>query len=242
MTHGLGAADRVAVYTVNYDALLDRGLLTVEEELVAGVPPFVLADQFSGQPGDVWALAISGVPGDALPVHVRRTKEWPRQRTVDLYHLHGGEQWLRTRDGEVVKAAHLNDVRAQHLFTRWAEGEAIAARPVLLLTDQKSHVADLPPFDEDYARLRRDLRDADRVVVAGYGFGDVPLNRTIGEAWRHPGRNANAHWLITRRGCPDDEQNQAIAAMREKLETQELPEVRFGPLPDVLEAEADFFA
>jgi hypothetical protein len=241
LTKGLAAGDRMAVYTVNYDALLDRGLLAVAQELVAAVPRFALADQFSGQPGDVLQFRISAVPGDALLVHVRRAKELPRHRTVDLYHVHGGEQWLRAGDGAVMKAAHLNDVRARHLFTRWANGEAIAAQPVVLLTDQKSRVADLPPFDEDYTRLRRDLFDADRVVITGYSFGDLPLNRTISEVWRHPGRNAAGHWMITRRDCPEEEQDQVIATMRAKLETQDLPEVRFGGLPDVLEAEDDSF-
>lgn len=242
LTEGQQAADRVAIYSLNYDALLDRALFALMGELAPdGQPRIRLADEFSGHDADAFQVPVSNVVGDAIVARLPRTDTWTdRRRPLDLFHLHGGEQWLRTSDGLHVKA-QLADIRARHLHERWMAGESLLVQPAVVLTDQKSRAVDRPPFDNDYAHLRDDLLAADRVVISGYGFGDVPLNRVLGEAYRKTHSNPTAVWLITRRAIPPEEEALEVAFLRGALDLQELPAIAFGDLPQVLEEQNDLF-
>jgi hypothetical protein len=103
---------------------------------------------------------------------------------IRLHHLHGAGTWLRYR-GDIYKARALSELRACRLYTSWAEGiegqedEGEWVAPSVLLGDQKETWVTIPPFNESYERLAWTASTAEELVVAGYGFGDLPLNRAL---------------------------------------------------------------
>ena len=51
----------------------------------------------------------------------------------------------------------------------------------MLLGDQKGRTVGRSPFDETYTRLVAAISTAHEIVVAGYSFGDEPINRILRE-------------------------------------------------------------
>jgi len=242
-TKGLKGSDALAIYTVNYDPLLDRALLDLRYETIARFfkrRRYSLADEFSGLPGDATAMTLA--PG-THPVTAlgRRAEPYLRQQSVDLIHLHGGQQWFQTPTGGVLKAA-LSEIRAADLYGRWLRGEEVGVRPSVVLTDQKSKAVLRAPFAEAYSRLKRDLSQADRVAIVGYGFGDEPLNEHLRLALAGT-RPLGATWLINRNACaPADEpgvRTRTAAALG--LAIDKLPDLLLRSLPTIVAEREKFF-
>jgi hypothetical protein len=93
-----------------------------------------------------------------------------------------------------VEGARHRCLRTRNVFARWAAGEALPTRPRLILTDQKARAVALEPFARSYAALGEGLSKADRVMIAGYSFGDVPLNEVLAHGWR--ARTTTSNWLL----------------------------------------------
>jgi hypothetical protein len=93
--------------------------------------------------------------------------------------------------GRIWKAEHIGEIRDAGLFTAWAEGmegrgEPGEVEPVVLLGDQKGTSVDRSPFNETYEAFISAVSRADEIVLAGFSFADLPLNRTIA-TYRPPG-------------------------------------------------------
>jgi hypothetical protein len=142
----------VALFTLSYDTLLDSALL----ESRGGW----FYDGFAGpqlklnQPIDRW----SG--------------------TMPLYHLHGSVLWYEDPNGQVRKTRSDNFMHGA-LLPEWTAGNDGLGLPVVVLTDAKMPAVARHPFDLFYQELWRELADARVFVVAGYAFGDEPVNRVI---------------------------------------------------------------
>lgn len=189
ITAGLGADNEASIYTVNYDALLDQELLEAQRNSHGALR---LDDEFAPLGGTATVtLPLPGAP--SLHLIGLRPPQLLRPGNLHLFHLHGALQWVEY-SGETWKVKEINELRVNHVFDHWRDGKILPVRPRLILTDQKDRAVGLDPFASDYTALRTDLAAADRVLIAGYGFGDVPLNDELARAWRN--RAPAARWLI----------------------------------------------
>ncbi len=163
------ADGEVDVFVLNYDALLDSGLVGLYE-----TGTFRLMDEFHGGTGHDFKLA-----GDKVYCFSLRDAPYhPDRPRVRLHHLHGAATWFRSGD-QVRKAQHLDDLRKNGLFERWMNGSEKKVEPVVVLGDRKERLVARAPFDEEYAALRAAVASAEQIVVAGYAFRDLPLNATL---------------------------------------------------------------
>jgi hypothetical protein len=106
-----------------------------------------------------------------------------QDRSVVLYHLHGSIAWLREQSGLTWKAHSLDRLRELDYWRTFGRDQALLS-PAVVLTDQKQAKVQVDPFAWSYRRLRaalgQDRRERpDRILIAGYGFGDEPLNAVL---------------------------------------------------------------
>lgn len=141
----------VVIYTLNYDSLLISSVL---EESTGG-------------------FIYDGFPGGTLDDAFDR---WAG--TMGLYSLHGSATWIQRLDGTMTKLT-TTAMRDKSILERWRHGDLELGVPLVVLGDRKSYAVRRDPFSMLYQQLAADLADAGTVVVAGYGFGDRPLNRTL---------------------------------------------------------------
>lgn len=238
---GITLADRAAIYTVNYDTLLDRWLLDADHD--AARPAIQLDDEFALlNPASLKSIALPGVvPPDLGLIPLRPSYLGrPANNTTHLYHLHGALHWVDYQ-GETHKARDIDDLRLRDIFARWAAGQALPIRPHVLLTDQKTRAVALEPFAQNYAALRDDLPLADRVMIAGYAFGDVPLNEALADGWAQ--RKAGSRWLVVDRSIflHGAKQQRALRAFGH-LPPGPVPDFYWGGVPGVVGARAAFWA
>lgn len=141
----------VAIYTLNYDSLLMSALLEKTQWVYDGFRHLEFND-----PLDPW-------------------------KNIALYPLHGSIGIYTDRTGALHKRS-LEDVRNAAVLERWAAGEDNGELPQVVLGDTKDSATLLEPFASYYNQLAGDLAHPGtrEVVVGGYGFGDRPLNRTLG--------------------------------------------------------------
>ena len=148
----LHAAEGVTIYSLNYDSLLHGELLALSDVVYDGFRYLEFND-----PLDPWGS------------------------TPKYYPLHGSAgMYIDTVAGRIGKRS-LEDVRAQGVLTDWRDGLRGNELPSVVLGDAKVRLVQQEPFASYYSQLRLDLSSVFEVVVGGYGFGDVPLNRTLGE-------------------------------------------------------------
>lgn len=102
-------------------------------------------------------------------------------QNIALYPLHGSIGIYTDETGALHKRT-LKDVRDEELLERWATGEDNGELPQVVLGDTKDSSTLLEPFASYYNQLAGDLASpgTQEVIVGGYGFGDRPLNRTLG--------------------------------------------------------------
>lgn len=156
------------VFTLNYDALVDSAALEVSE-------PNALSDMAVGYTDEPVRL-MPCLTVQASPL--RDDDEYTRRMV--LYHLHGSLQWVRSGT-RVWKVVELDLLRDHGFWGAYANGET-CVEPAVILADQKVRAVGADPFQWAYRRFERSLLSADGLVIAGYGFGDVPVNRTLDRA------------------------------------------------------------
>ena len=179
--HLIGAAqgnDVAHVFTLNYDALLDSALLHFYQD-DDGRPRsesgFTLVDDAQGN--RITQMLITGQTVRALGW---REDPYGGVATVRLYHLHGAASWVRDRaSGAVMKVRHLQHLRDHNLWGKWSAGQETHLEPVVVLGDRKDRLITRAPFDTQYAYLQAAAIQSEEIVIAGYGFGDAPLNAAV---------------------------------------------------------------
>jgi hypothetical protein len=147
----VAAEHRLSVYTLSYDSLLPSALLH------EGVPYY---DGFRDPDG---RLNVPLDPWGANP--------------LTMYQLHGSLAWVDFQGQGTTKVGH--DSARGEWIPAWAQGEADAGHPVVVLSDMKSRVVQRYPFAHFYEEFPADLRQAEAVAVGGYGFGDTPVNARL---------------------------------------------------------------
>lgn len=162
------------VFSLNYDALLDSALIHVNSLS----RDFGLMDEFDGRTEALIELNVGRGRRTLVPALGWREGTYLPANAVRLHHLHGAATWMMKGD-DVFKANSLQYLRAVGLFSAWARGVETEIRPVVVLGDQKSRAVERWPFSESYEQLASSIESARTVVIAGYGFGDIPLNRVI---------------------------------------------------------------
>lgn len=169
------------VFILNYDAILDSALLIANAEGVA------IADEFQGYGGRNVSVPTPDGAYALIPVFPWRAGVYyPGATLIRRHHLHGAGNWLRFR-GNVYKARDLEQMRSSGVYGGWAAGVEPGnpdeiVEPVVLLCDQKENWAARWPFSEAYALLTAAVARADEVILAGYSFQDIPVNRVIAAA------------------------------------------------------------
>ena len=175
----------IRVFTLNYDGLTDSAALDLGDR---DSPDVRVSDMADGRSHSVVRTLTSG--GRMYLYPLRNDEEYlageahSGATSMVIYHLHGSLSWLQDSDGQVWKAHSIDRLRNLRFWSRFAQGRA-ALEPVVVLTDQKMPRISHDPFAWAYRRLRRSLLGADgqpqpdAIVIAGYGFGDEPLNRTL---------------------------------------------------------------
>lgn len=147
----LHATEGVAIYTLNYDSLMMSALLEKTQWVYDG---------FRG------------------PEFNQVLDPW---HNIALYPLHGGIG-IYTDPAGTLRKRTLQEVRDTEILERWVAGEDNGELPQVVLGDTKDSSTQLEPFVSYYNQLTSDLAhpNASEVIVGGYGFGDRPLNRTLG--------------------------------------------------------------
>ena len=102
---------------------------------------------------------------------------WNAEMTV--YHLHGSLSWI-DRVGLPTARVTYQASRDQWLPS-WVDGELDQGLPAVVLSDLKSRAVQRYPFSVFYEAFANDLAHANFVAVAGYGFGDRPVNQQLAE-------------------------------------------------------------
>lgn len=160
-----GPAGAVNIFTLNYDALIDGAALKALDPKDISDMALGFGEEGIEIAADTWITAFRLREDDGF------------QRPTTIHHLHGSLQWVRRGD-EFWKVADLDDLRNAQFWNAYTTGHALV-EPLVILTDQKTRAMEAEPFASAYADFRDSLRTADRVLIAGYGFGDVPVNRYL---------------------------------------------------------------
>lgn len=174
----LGPAQDLTVATLNYDGLIHSALLDAWNDLWL---------TRSGRMADL-AWGSGDQPLQVVPS--RSLRGWPLREhdsvpsdRAALLQLHGALGWLRhSASGEVWKF-RLTDMRDASYWDHLADGST-EWEPVVVLTDRKRDAVAQRPFDLAYRMFVGRLIVADRWLVAGYSFGDEPVNTALALAAR----------------------------------------------------------
>jgi hypothetical protein len=141
-----------AVFTLSYDTLLESAFIE------AHIGWFY--DGFAGA-----ALTLNH-PLNCFPGR------------LPVYHLHGSVLWYQTRDG-LIRKTKSDGFMHRLLLEDWSQGKDDHGLPVVVLTDLKTRAVTQYPFDLFYGELWTELGKAKRLIVAGYGFHDLPVNAVL---------------------------------------------------------------
>lgn len=170
----------ITVATLNYDGLAHAGLLHALRPEASGWVRTdgsrFLTDLAAGYGERDHSPA--GPEGPILLGHPLRTEDDVLRDRLFLCQLHGSLSWLRDPDTGLVWSFELQDLREADYWQRWRDGRTDWA-PEVLLTDQKEAGVLQDPFDLAYLLFRERLIEADRWLVAGYGWADAPVNDVL---------------------------------------------------------------
>lgn len=141
----------VHAYTLNYDGMLMSALLEYNDYV------------YDGFRGNEWNQPLDDYGN------------------ITLYPLHGALGIYTDEDG-FLRKTRLRDLRNSGRLESWVTGTGALHTPTAVLGDTKDSDIRSDPFAAYYDQLAYDLSRSDvtEVVVAGYGFGDRPLNRVLG--------------------------------------------------------------
>jgi hypothetical protein len=166
----------LTIGTLNYDGLLTAALLDL------GGPRKILSDMGHGAYEALRRVSESR-KDESRCWPVRRTDDFIRR--VHLIHLHGSLAWLRDPEGDVWKF-ELDELRTDRGWPSPLWDDLIEDRtdltPSVVLTDQKGPATQVWPFSLAYAVFEHRLIESERWLIAGYSFGDKPLNETLRRA------------------------------------------------------------
>lgn len=183
LAEGAGDGGTLRIFTLNYDCLIDSAALELGDDPSS---PVAVSDMAEGRSRQMLQILRAGRNRRIAAHPLRDDEEYTSGSCpVVIYHLHGAINWVRDRDGRVWKARSVETLRRFRFWWMYARGLATVS-PVVVLTDQKTPFLAKDPFAWAYRRLSMAITGTDPrphlIVVAGYGFGDEPLNRILSDA------------------------------------------------------------
>lgn len=159
--------DNLTVATLNYDGLLHAGLIDAD-----GV-----ADLALGYGHTEKLLVEGGHPTQVAPL--RTADDFPAHANRLVIQLHGSLGWVRI-NGSVWKVP-IDTLRTLNFWQALTEESALG-EPVVVLTDRKEAAVTAQPFALAYDIFGDRLARSSRWLIAGYGFGDRPVNSALARA------------------------------------------------------------
>ena len=167
-------AEQVTVATLNYDGLIHACFL---DQLGTSA----LCDLAGGWGHQSFEVVEGGTNLWGLPL--RNRADFPTGRRIRLLQLHGSLGWLRHLDSGEVWSFDIDALRDCHYWEALMIGKT-SWMPVVVLTsaDRKGELVSKYPFKLACGAAERALVDADRWLIAGYGFGDEPVNAMLKNA------------------------------------------------------------
>ena len=220
----------LTIATLNYDGLLTAGFLqegiypdwTVHRTLDT-------SDMGDGRMEE--AFVPDFAHGSLRTWHLRRVPDFMEER-ARLLSLHGSLGWLRnTEDPSDVRRFRIPDLREWDYWNKHSRGET-RWEPVVVLTSRKTELTEEWPFVLGYTEFRRTLAEADRWLVAGYGFADDPVNRAFKSAVRSRQRHNHASRVLAI-GRAHPQRIRALTRLRLGIPNDWI-EVSADGLPDAL--------
>ncbi len=168
----------LTIATLNYDGLLAAGFL---QEAIHH-------DWTVRRTLSICDMADGRTRSELIPdfTNGRTIESWELRQIPDflddrarLLNLHGSLGWLRhIEDPHYVRKFRIPDLREADFWSRHSRGEA-SWEPIVVLTSRKTELTQEWPYQLCYAELRRALAEADRWLIAGYGFADEPVNQAF---------------------------------------------------------------
>ncbi|HEU4656733.1 MAG TPA: SIR2 family protein [Capillimicrobium sp.] len=171
---------QTAIYTLNYDVLLER-LLFDGRGLKGEV-----SDLFSGlRDREEWVHPYPGCP----PLLARPFDPVSAPpRAVRFHHLHGCVTYLEAvGTDDVLKLTH-KAIREHNVFGEMKQLDTPRYRPCVILGSGKAERAAEYPFVHGFRALAEDAQSVSTLVIAGYSFRDEPVNVLLREAAQHAER------------------------------------------------------
>ncbi|MBA3687339.1 MAG: SIR2 family protein [Chloroflexi bacterium] len=180
------AHQRMGVFTLNYDLLLER--IFISDDLLRLGP--AVTDFFSGlDPRTEQVTLVAGAPSMTGRLYY---PEDPPPRPIQLHHLHGClTHFRRESDGAVLKFDSVA-IRDGDVYGRLAVAEASDFSPSVILGSRKVAKSREWPFAYAFLELEQRARSARTVVVAGYSFRDEAVNVRLQAA----ARGAERRWIV----------------------------------------------
>ncbi|MFI2753745.1 SIR2 family protein [Cellulomonas sp. P22] len=166
-------AGNVAFGNLNYDTLLLSALL----EACGGE----LADMGHG-----YRKVRVSVESETytVPALRRAAVDFPKDRRVQLLHLHGSLTYWADPEKDIYAKFDTNFLRTYGLWKAVREGE-VDERPVVVLANQRDksdHVKDYP-FSLAYQMFEGRLASANHWLIIGYSFRDSCVNERVRAAF-----------------------------------------------------------
>jgi hypothetical protein len=158
------------VGTLNYDGLLHAGFLEAVgtsrmTDLAAGYAPI------SHRPDGKTTCT-------GRPIRTEDNLGFP---DIALLNLHGSLSWLANPKTEEAWKFELEDLRAMDYWGALKNGKAVLV-PVVVLTNRKTETIQSLPFSLAYGVYEDRMSKANRWLIAGYRFGDEPVNKALRRA------------------------------------------------------------
>ena len=161
------------IFTLNYDLLIERMLI---DDNVLGLR-YQTTDFFSGLPERSEILPL-GAAGAGIAGRLFYPAD-PPIRSIHLHHLHGCLTHFRdTRTGDIYKISAA-DTRDHDVFGRLAAAEASPFAPSVILGSRKIEKSQDWPFSHAFLSLEQAARAATTIVIAGYSFRDLVVNKCL---------------------------------------------------------------
>lgn len=180
------AHGRMALFTLNYDVLLERMLI---DDNVLGLKP-ALTDFFSGLEDRQRPIEL--VPGRGPILGRLFYPEDPVNRPINLHHLHGCLTHFRMHDDGSIWKFDSSDVRALEVYGYLMGAEAVPYAPSVILGSRKVEKSREWPFSYAFFSLEQEAREARTIVIAGYSFRDETVNARLSGA----AASADRRWVV----------------------------------------------
>lgn len=204
-----GNNENLTIATLNYDTTIVSALIDDGRQKFCDLADPRKAGGFSDRPSSVKVYQL------------RREADFPPGRSK-LLQLHGSLNWLHDKEKNRYIKFPIDELRGREVWKKWRDDEPDLRdwEPVVILTNQnrKEKLVSEYPFKLAYEAFGNTLEDADRLLVAGYGFGDKALNEIMANSLN---QNDNCRILVVDYFGDEDRRVEEEQAAR-KLATEAL--------------------